>query len=105
MEGHDRRGDVADELDLFTTQQARTFDQNDACVHLPRSRELVEVVNIRRHQHAILLVRTFEQLPIGRAEDAAIPNSNDGTPSISQRVIHESAEIADYVSRVMLAAP
>jgi len=31
------------------------------------------VGDVRRHEHAILLVPRFEQLLIGRTEDAAIP--------------------------------
>lgn len=67
----DRRCDLTDERDLLVTQNAGSFDQRDGRMGWPRARELVEVIAVRRHEHAIFLRNALES-GVGHAEDPAV---------------------------------
>ena len=68
------RYDLADERDLFVPQKATTLNEHDTGVDLPRGGELHEVIDVRGDEHAIFLVRAFEDVVIARPENPAISN-------------------------------
>lgn len=68
------RSDLADKRNLFVAQKATALDEHDAGMNLPSGGELHEVIDVRRDEHAIFLVRTFENVVIARSEKPTISN-------------------------------
>jgi hypothetical protein len=68
----ERRRDPLDELDLLVSKQTSALDQNDSGMQLAGGRQLFKVVNVRRHQHSILLVGALQEFFIRGPEDSSI---------------------------------
>lgn len=68
-----RHSNFADKGNLFIAEETGTLDEHDTSVDLSRTGELRKVIDVRRHEHTVLLIGTFENIAIGRAKECTIP--------------------------------